>query len=81
MVLKDLNTTIDGGDCWVFYDNIATASYYYDKETKSAVVGLVFNGCDKAVTVPIERCAYLCNDRGETIEKFYRADAPINVNK
>lgn len=70
MILKDLSTMPNGVDCWSFYDNVEKADYYFDKKLGKAVVAVTFQGCDSAVVIPILKVAYLCNDKGQTIERL-----------
>ena len=58
---------------WNFFDNIVSASNYYDEETKLPVVRCRFRD-DNIVTFAIPNVAYLMSDTGKTIDKIVPAD-------
>ena len=58
---------------WNFFDNIVSASNYYDEETKLPVVCCRFRD-DNIVTFAIPNVAYLMSDTGKTIDKIVPAD-------
>lgn len=71
MILKTF--THDRGDsgCWNFYDNIESASCYYNANTEHFCVDVMFRGSIVKTTIELTEPAYLCNDKGQTIEKLY----------
>lgn len=58
---------------WNFFDNIVSASNYYDEEIKLPVVRCRFRD-DNIVTIAIPNVAYLMSDTGKTIDKIVPAD-------
>ena len=58
---------------WNYFDNIVSASNYFDEETKMTVVRCRFRD-DTLVTFAIPNVAYLMSDTGKTIEKIVPAD-------
>ena len=58
---------------WNFFDNIVSASNYYDEEIKLPVVRCRFRD-DNIVTFAIPNVAYLMSDTGKTIDKIVPAD-------
>ena len=58
---------------WNFFDNIVSASSYYDEETKLPVVRCRFRD-DSVVTIAVPNVAYLMSDTGKTIDKIVPAD-------
>lgn len=57
-------------DCWNYYDNIESASVYFDEDAQMSCVAVRFKGADSDVVLGLSEVAYLCNDRGQTIEKL-----------
>ena len=57
---------------WNYFDNIVSASNYYDEETKSTVVRCRFRD-DSVVIFDIPHVAYLMSDAGKTIDRIYKA--------
>lgn len=70
MILKTLTHDHGESDVWNYYDNIESASAYYDENIEEAVVSVRFNDTDAYVVIAITEVAYLCNDEGKTIEKL-----------
>lgn len=68
MILKTLIHDRGTSDCWNFYDNIESASTYYDENSHSSCVAIRYKGASSAVVISITETAYLCNDQGKTIE-------------
>ena len=58
---------------WNFFDNIVSASNYYDEEIKLPVVRCRFRD-DNIVTFAIPNVAYLMSDTGKTIDKIVPMD-------
>lgn len=58
---------------WNYFDNIVSASCYFDEETKMTVVRCLFRD-DNVITISIPNVAYLMSDTGKTIEKIVPAD-------
>lgn len=73
MILKTLTHDHGESDCWNWYDNIESASAYYNEESDVTCVELKFKGLTELITLAISGPAYLCNDDGQTIEKLYPA--------
>lgn len=81
MILKTCTHDRGASDCWNFYDNIETASCYYDSERGCSCIAVTYKGSGATSIIPIEEPAYLCNDRGQTIERLYpisKRDAESN---
>lgn len=57
---------------WNYFDNIVTASNYYDEDIKQTVVRCSFKDGNN-VTFAIPNVAYLMSDSGKTIDKIYGA--------
>lgn len=57
---------------WNYFDNIVSASNYYDETTKMTVVRCKFRD-ESMVTFAIPNVAYLMSDTGKTIEKIVPA--------
>lgn len=70
MILKTLTHDRGSSDCWNFYDNIESASVYYDEASKMSCIAVKFKHCADEITIGIEDEAYLCNDAGQTIERL-----------
>lgn len=78
MILKTLDyrkSKHDSGayEEWNYFDNIVSASNYFDEETKMTVVRCKFHD-GNFVTIAIPNVAYLMSDSGKTIDKIYAAD-------
>jgi hypothetical protein len=58
---------------WNYFDNIVSASSYYDEDDKLPVVRCRFRD-DSIVTIHIPNVAYLMSDTGKTIDKIVPAD-------
>ena len=63
-------------DEWNYFDNIVSASNYFDENTKSTVVRCVFRD-DSVITFDIPNVAYLMSDAGKTIDRI----APASVEE
>lgn len=62
-------------DRWDYYDNIRSASNYYDRVTEQTVAHCFFNdGTASVFAIPV--VAYLMSDDGKTIERLYRKKDP-----
>ena len=70
MILKTLTHDHGESDVWNYYDNIESASAYYDENIEEAVVSVRFKNDDADIIITITEVAYLCNDEGKTIEKL-----------
>lgn len=57
---------------WNYFDNIVTASCFYDEDIKQTVVRCSFKDGNN-VTFAIPNVAYLMSDTGKTIEKIVGA--------
>ena len=57
---------------WNYFDNIVSASNYFDENVKSTVVRCMFQNGD-SITIDIPNVAYLMSDAGKTIEKIVSA--------
>lgn len=73
MILKTLTHDRGNSDCWNYYDNIERASVFFDDGSKMTCVAIRFKGTDLGVVVGLNNVAYLCNDKGQTIEKLLPA--------
>ena len=58
---------------WNYFDNIVSASNYYDETSGLPVVRCRFRD-DNIVTIAIPNVAYLMSDTGKTIDKIMPAD-------
>lgn len=58
---------------WNYFDNIESASNFFDEEIKMTVVRCKFRD-GSVVTFSIPNVAYLMSDAGKTIEKIVAAD-------
>lgn len=58
---------------WNFFDNIVSASNYYDEEIGMTVVRCLFRD-ESVVTISIPNVAYLMSDNGKTIERIMGAE-------
>lgn len=58
---------------WNYFDNIVSASNYFDEGSKMTVVRCKFHD-GNFVTIAIPNVAYLMSDTGKTIEKIYTAN-------
>ena len=70
MILKTLTHDHGNQDVWNWYDNIDSASAYFDEESQMAVVAVHFKDVDANIAIAIDDVAFLCNDNGQTIEKL-----------
>ena len=59
-------------DEWNYFDNIVSASNYFDEGTGMTVVRCSFRD-GNTVTIAIPHEAYLMSDTGKTIERIYAA--------
>ena len=59
-------------DEWNYFDNIVSASSYFDEGSETAVVRCVFRD-ESCITFSILNVAYLMSDTGKTIERFVPA--------
>ena len=78
MILKTLDyrkSENDNGvyEEWNYFDNIESASNYFDENTQMTVVGCKFRD-GNFVTISIPNVAYLMSDTGKTIEKIVAAN-------
>lgn len=73
MILKTLTHDRSSSDCWNFYDNIESASVYYDERIDASCIAVRYKGVDSDVVLVIQDVAYLCNNTGKTIEKLVPA--------
>lgn len=58
---------------WSYFDNIESASSYYDEDSKLPAVRCRFRD-GSVVTIDIPNVAYLMSDTGKTIDKIVPAD-------
>lgn len=77
MILKNLDYRQgkhDNGvyEEWNYFDNIVSASNYFDEDTKETVVRCQFHD-GNCITITVPCVAYLMSDNGKTIEKIYGA--------
>lgn len=63
-------------DEWTFFDNIESASEYYDEGSETCVVRCKFKD-GNIVTFSIYNVAYIMSDTGKTIDKI----VPANVEE
>lgn len=70
MILKTLTHDRGESDCWNYYADVESASVYYNADTDSQCVAVRFRGGKDGVIFSLTDVAYLCNDRGETIERL-----------
>lgn len=70
MILKTLTHDRGSSDCWNYYDNIESASVFFNEGAKLSCIAVRFKGADSDVMIGLSDIAYLCNDRGQTIEKL-----------
>lgn len=78
MILKSLDyrqAEEHGGvyEEWNYFDNITSASVYYDEGIKMTVVRCRFRD-DSLVTLAVPNVAYLMSDTGKTVEKIVGAN-------
>lgn len=57
-------------DVWNYFDNITSASNYYDEGSKMTVVRCTFRE-GNTVTIGIPHEAYLMSDTGKTVERIF----------
>ena len=70
MILKTLTHDRGNSDCWNYYDNIESASVFYDEKSERACVAIMPKDGDFEIVLALNDVAYLCNDQGQTIEKL-----------
>ena len=58
---------------WNYFDNIVSASTYFDEGSRMTVVRCKFRD-DNLVTISVPNVAYLMSDTGKTIEKIVAAN-------
>lgn len=87
MILKTLTHDHGCSDTWNYYDNIESASVYFDEGCGESVVSLKFKNTVDFITLAITDVAYLCNDEGKTIERLRPAEKmgstgaePLKIN-
>lgn len=68
---KEANVLLDE---WNYFDNITSASNYFDEGSGMSVVRCTFRD-GNTVTIGIPYEAYLMSDSGKTIERIYAAKA------
>lgn len=70
MILKTL--TYDRGTygCWNYYTGIQNASVFYNEDAKMMCVAISGKEFEGEVVIGLTGPAYLCDDRGQTIEKI-----------
>lgn len=71
MILKTLTHDRGESGCWNYYSNVESASVFIDDTSKNRCVAVRFKDAKEEVIVVLTNDAYLCNDRGETIERLY----------
>lgn len=81
MILKTLTHDRGNSDCWNYYDNIESASVFYDEGSQMSCIAVRFKGSDSDVILGITDTAYLCNDKGQTIEKLRPAVKQMETDK
>lgn len=79
MILKIADNR-DGSPCWTYYDNIISATVYYDGNIEMQCVALEFFDEPGEVIRTIPEVGYLCNDKGEIIERLARKDKVSNLS-
>lgn len=62
-------------DVWNYFDNITSASNYYDEGSEMVVVRCTFRD-GNTVTIGIPYEAYLMSDTGKTIERIFADNKP-----
>ena len=73
MILKLIkNDCVLEREVTTIYDDIVTASMYFDKKQGKNMVSVVF-GNGVTFEMPIDKASYLCNNEGKTIEKLLPA--------
>lgn len=62
-------------DCWTYIDHVESATVYYDSENEVACISIHLKDSksEEDPVLALHDAAYLCNDRGQTIEKLYPA--------
>lgn len=81
MILKTLTHDRGESDCWNYYSGVDSASVFYNTDTKTQCVAIRFKDAKDEVILSLTAEAYLCNDRGETIERLGPKPAPKKVAK
>lgn len=57
---------------WTLFDNIESASVFYDEDAEATVVRCSFRG-GNVVKFDVTGTAYLMSDTGKTVERIYAA--------
>lgn len=70
MILKTLTHDRGSSDCWNYYDNIENANLCFDEESNTSCIAIRINGTESDIVFGLTDVAYLCNDKGQTIEKL-----------
>lgn len=73
MILKTLTHDRGDSDCWNYYDNILNASVFFDEASKMSCISISFKEPNANIVLALTDVAYLCNDKGQTIEKLLPA--------
>jgi hypothetical protein len=76
MILKTLTHDHGSSDVWNYYDNIDSASVYYDENIGEVVVSMASDAYEGFITLAVPEGAYLLNDNGQTIERIRPAVKP-----
>lgn len=72
MILKMLTHERDVHyDEWNWYDNIEAVTVYYDVRVGNTVISVKFTNKTEAINLVLKDVAYLCNDKGQTIEVLH----------
>lgn len=79
MIFKYLMTNPDGTAHWDYYDGVKSASTEFDHKIERMCVRLCFDRSgNEDIVFPVNEEAYLMNDNGKTIEKFY---GPVQLER
>jgi hypothetical protein len=70
MILKTLTHDHGSSDVWNYYDNISSASVYYDEGADEMVVSMSSDDYEGSIVLAITEVAYLLNDKGQTIDRI-----------
>ena len=78
MILKNLDYIPHKNEAgvyeeWTYFDNIVSASNYFDEDDKMTVVRCKFQD-GSLVTIAVPCVAYLMSDNGKTIDKIFGAN-------
>ena len=70
-------------DCWTYIDHVESAMVYYDSENEVACISIHLKDSkhEEDSVLALHDVAYLCNDRGQTIEKLQPAVIQTRVDK